>query len=176
MKKWKKLVALALAAILAMSLLTACGGGGGGSSLGSQIEAAVIAGVNNARSANAPKLSNDSRLRNKCVDALNHIQNGKVQYQYVDQFDLGGNAATAYFEILAMPIEENFTNGYTPRGTTLVTPQAITLDDAKQFEKEMVGEMDEDADYITAFGVATRTIDGKVYLALAFRMEGSIDE
>ena len=169
MKKWKKLVALALAAILAMSLLTACGGGGGGSSLGSQIEAAVIAGVNNARSANAPKLSNDSRLRNKCVDALNHIQ-------YVDQFDLGGNAATAYFEILAMPIEENFTNGYTPSGTTLVTPQAITLDDAKQFEKEMVGEMDEDADYITAFGVATRTIDGKVYLALAFRMEGSIDD
>ena len=176
MKKWKKLVALALAAIMAMALLTACGGGGGGSTANSQIEAAVVAGVNNARSANAPKLSNDSTLRNKCVDALNHIQNGKIQYQYVEQYSLGGNAATAYLEALAMPIEERFSDDYTPSGTTLVTPSAITLDDAKQFEKEMIGDTDEDADEITALGVATRTIDGKVYMAIAVRFEGSLDD
>lgn len=63
MKHLKKLAALLLVGVLALSLLTACGGGGGSTSADAQAEAAVMAAINQNRPANSVKLQNSSELR-----------------------------------------------------------------------------------------------------------------
>ena len=174
MKKWKKLVALALAAILAMSLLTACGGGGGGSSLGSQIESTIINGVNSARSVGKPTLSNDSTLRSKCAENLNQIKDGKVAAKYVVDIAPGGSVSSGVITlmVLEMPIKED---ELPDDPNALVTPKEVNIDYAKTYMKEMTSVTEESdqefLDSISAIGVATRTIGDKVYMAVAVTLE-----
>lgn len=63
MKHLKKLAALLLVGVLALSLLTACGGGGGSTSADAQAETAVMAAINQNRPVNSAKLQNSSELR-----------------------------------------------------------------------------------------------------------------
>lgn len=63
MKHLKKLAALLLVGVLALSLLTACGGGGGSTSADAQAETAVMAAINQNRPVNSVKLQNSSELR-----------------------------------------------------------------------------------------------------------------
>lgn len=60
MKHLKKLAALLLVGVLALSLLTACGGGGGSTSADAQAETAVMAAINQNRPVNSAKLQNSS--------------------------------------------------------------------------------------------------------------------
>ena len=70
MKHLKKLAALLLVGVLALSLLTACGGGGGSTSADAQAETAVMAAINQNRSGN-DKLQNSSELRKIANQDLN---------------------------------------------------------------------------------------------------------
>lgn len=174
MKKWKKLVALALAAIMAMALLTACGGGGGGSSSNTQMENLIVSSVNGARSKGTTTLTNDAGLRAQCVETLNHIQNGMIQAQYALQEELKVNSnETGYYQIIVVPTVEDDLDNYPP--TALVTPEAMTMDTARKFASNIGVIEDEDdqdfVDSISKMGVATKTMDGKTYMAVAFRFE-----
>lgn len=80
MKHLKKLAALLLVGVLALSLLTACGGGGGSTSADAQAEAAVMAAINENRSV---KLQNSSELRkiaNQDLDAT--IRSGNLSSSF----------------------------------------------------------------------------------------------
>lgn len=80
MKHLKKLAALLLVGVLALSLLTACGGGGGSTSADAQAEAAVMAAINENRS---DKLQNSSELRkiaNQDLDAT--IKSGNLSSSF----------------------------------------------------------------------------------------------
>lgn len=80
MKHLKKLAALLLVSVLALSLLTACGGGGGSTSADAQAEAAVMAAINEKRS---DKLQNSSELRkiaNQDLDAT--IRSGNLSSSF----------------------------------------------------------------------------------------------
>lgn len=80
MKHLKKLAALLLVGVLALSLLTACGGGGGSTSADTQAEAAVMAAINEKRS---DKLQNSSELRkiaNQDLDAT--IRSGNLSSSF----------------------------------------------------------------------------------------------
>ena len=88
MKHLKKLAALLLVGVLALSLLTACGGGGGSTSADAQAEAAVMAAINDNRSV---KLQNSSELRktaNLDLDAAIKWGNLSSSFKYVDHTDL----------------------------------------------------------------------------------------
>lgn len=80
MKHLKKLAALLLVGVLALSLLTACGGGGGSTSADAQAETAVMAAINENRSV---KLQNSSELRkiaNQDLDAT--IRSGNLSSSF----------------------------------------------------------------------------------------------
>ena len=80
MKHLKKLAALLLVGVLALSLLTACGGGGGSTSADAQAEASVMAAINDNRS---DKLQNSSELRkiaNQDLDAT--IRSGNLSSSF----------------------------------------------------------------------------------------------
>lgn len=87
MKHLKKLAALLLVGVLALSLLTACGGGGS-TSADAQAEAAVMAAINENRS---DKLQNSSELRETAkrdLDAAIKVGNLSSSFKYVDHTDL----------------------------------------------------------------------------------------
>lgn len=89
MKHLKKLAALLLVGVLALSLLTACGGGGS-TSADTQAETAVMAAINQNRSAN-DKLQNSSELRETArrdLDAAIKFGNLSSSFRYVDHTDL----------------------------------------------------------------------------------------
>lgn len=89
MKHLKKLAALLLVGVLALSLLTACGGGGS-TSADAQAETAVMAAINQNRSGN-DKLQNSSELRkiaNLDLDAAIKWGNLSSSFKYVDHTDL----------------------------------------------------------------------------------------
>lgn len=89
MKHLKKLAALLLVGVLALSLLTACGGGGS-TSADAQAEAAVMAAINQNRPAN-DKLQNSSELRETArrdLDAAITFGNLSSSFRYVDHTDL----------------------------------------------------------------------------------------
>lgn len=89
MKHLKKLAALLLVGVLALSLLTACGGGGS-TSADAQAEAAVMAAINENRPAN-DKLQNSSELRETAkrdLDAAIKLGNLSSSFKYVDHTDL----------------------------------------------------------------------------------------
>lgn len=88
MKHLKKLAALLLVGVLALSLLTACGGGGGSTSADAQAETAVMAAINQNRS---DKLQNSSELRETAkrdLDAAIKLGNLSSSFRYVDHTDL----------------------------------------------------------------------------------------
>lgn len=90
MKHLKKLAALLLVGVLALSLLTACGGGGGSTSADTQAEAAVMAAINQNRPVN-DKLQNSSELRETARrDLYAAIKFGNLSssFRYVDHTDL----------------------------------------------------------------------------------------
>lgn len=89
MKHLKKLAALLLVGVLALSLLTACGGGGS-TSADTQAEAAVMAAINQNRPVN-DKLQNSSELRETArrdLDAAIKFGNLSSSFRYVDHTDL----------------------------------------------------------------------------------------
>lgn len=89
MKHLKKLAALLLVGVLALSLLTACGGSGS-TSQDAQAEAAVMAAINDNRPAN-DKLQNSSELRETAkrdLDAAIKFGNLSSSFKYVDHTDL----------------------------------------------------------------------------------------
>lgn len=89
MKHLKKLAALLLVGVLALSLLTACGGSGS-TSQDAQAEAAVMAAINENRPAN-DKLQNSSELRETAkrdLDAAIKFGNLSSSFKYVDHTDL----------------------------------------------------------------------------------------
>lgn len=88
MKHLKKLAALLLVGVLALSLLTACGGGGGSTSADAQAETAVMAAINDNRS---DKLQNSSELRkiaNQDLDATIRSGNLSSSFTFKSHTDL----------------------------------------------------------------------------------------
>ena len=106
MKHLKKLAALLLVGVLALSLLTACGGGGS-TAADAQAETAVMAAINQNRPVNSAKLQNSSELRkiaNQDLDAAisgkwgqlsssftfkshTDLKNGKFGYTFIAKCD-----------------------------------------------------------------------------------------
>lgn len=104
MKHLKKLAALLLVGVLALSLLTACGGGGS-TSADAQAEAAVMAAINENRPVSSAKLQNSSELRkiaNQDLDVAiksgnlsssftvkshTDLKNGKFGYTFIAKCD-----------------------------------------------------------------------------------------
>ena len=149
MKMFKRFAAALLAGVMVLAMLTACGvNGGGGASLGEQLENAMVDQINNVRSESSEKLTNDPTLRAQALAVLNKATaDGKLKRVDITEnvfviTTKDGPDEEGYYTLLAMT-EENLAN--------LKKPQKP---DAKY-------------DAITAFGVATRVVNGKTYLAYA---------
>ena len=150
MKHLKKLAALLLVGVLALSLLTACGGGGS-TSADAQAEAAVMAAINEKRSDKQHQLQNNPAL---CETAKQDLQdlnaaiklgNFSSSFRYVDHTDLKNGKF----------------------GGTVIAKCDYKNTDLAKLIKTVTNINSHHVDNWSEVGVVVRTFDGQTYIAIS---------
>ena len=147
MKHLKKLAALLLVGVLALSLLTACGGGGGSTSADTQAETAVMAAINQNRSV---KLQNSSELRKTANQNINAAISGKLGQLSSD------------FKFVLDPNPEDGSVGF-----TLVAKCDYKNTDLAKLIKTVTNINSYNMNKWSEVGVVVRTVDGQTYIAIS---------
>ena len=153
MKHLKKLAALLLVGVLALSLLTACGGGGS-TSADAQAETAVMAAINQNRPVNSAKLQNSSELRkiaNLDLDAAIKWGNLSSSFKYVDHTDLKNGKF----------------------GGTFIAKCDYKNTDLAKLIKTDTNIKSHYMDQWSDVGVVVRTVDGQTYIAISVAINTS---
>lgn len=152
MKHLKKLAALLLVGVLALSLLTACGGSGS-TSQDAQAEAAVMAAINeNQNRSGKHKLQNSSELRkiaNQDLDAAIKFGNLSSSFTFKDHTDL-----------------KNGKFGY-----TFIAKCDYKNTDLAKLIKTDTNINSHYMDKWSDVGVVVRTVDGQTYIAISVAIE-----
>ena len=154
MKHLKKLAALLLVGVLALSLLTACGGGGGSTSADAQAEAAVMTAINQNRPVSSVKLQNSSELRkiaNQDLDAAIKFGNLSSSFTFKDHTDL-----------------KNGKFGY-----TFIAKCDYKNTDLAKLIKTDTNINSHYMDKWSDVGVVVRTVDGQTYIAISVAIDTS---
>ena len=151
MKHLKKLAALLLVGVLALSLLTACGGGGGSTSADAQAEAAVMAAINDNRSV---KLQNSSELR-------------KIANQDLDATIRSGNLSSSF----TVKSHTDLKNG--KFGYTFIAKCDYKNTDLAKLIKTDTSINSHYMDKWSDVGVVVRTVDGQTYIAISVAIDTS---
>lgn len=146
MKHLKKLAALLLVGVLALSLLTACGGSGS-TSQDAQAEAAVMAAINDNRSV---KLQNSSELRKTANQSIDAAISGKLGQLSSD------------FKFVLDPYPEDGSVGF-----TLVAKCDYKNTDLAKLIKTVTNINSYNMNKWSEVGVVVRTVDGQTYIAIS---------
>lgn len=156
MKHLKKLAALLLVGVLALSLLTACGGGGS-TSADAQAEAAVMAAINQNRPVNSVKLQNSSELRKTANQSIDAAISGK----------LGQLSSDFKFELDPNPEDGSV-------GFTLVAKCDYKNTDLAKLIKTVTNINSYNMNKWSEVGVVVRTVDGQTYIAISVAIKTAI--
>ena len=154
MKHLKKLAALLLVGVLALSLLTACGGGGGSTSADTQAETAVMAAINQNRSV---KLQNSSELRKTANQNIDAALSGKLGQLSSD------------FKFVLDPNPEDGSVGF-----TLVAKCDYKNTDLAKLIKTVTNINSYNMNKWSEVGVVVRTVDGQTYIAISVAIKTAI--
>lgn len=147
MKHLKKLAALLLVGVLALSLLTACGGGGGSTSADAQAETAVMAAINQNRPVNSAKLQNSSELRK--------IANQRIDVAISEKWKLSSDFKLDTYR-------EDGSVGF-----TLIAKCDYKNTDLAKLIKTVTNINSYNMNKWSEVGVVVRTVDGQTYIAIS---------
>lgn len=151
MKHLKKLAALLLVGVLALSLLTACGGGGGSTSADAQAEAAVMAAINEKRS---DKLQNDPALCRTANQRIDVAISEKWKLSSDFKLDTYREDGSVGFTLIAKCDYKN-------------TDLANLIKTYTNINSSYIGTWSD-------VGVVVRTVDGQTYIAISYALKTSI--
>ena len=154
MKHLKKLAALLLVGVLALSLLTACGGGGS-TSADAQAETAVAA-INQNRPVNSAKLQNSSELRKIANQDLDAAISGKW-----------GQLSSSF----TFKSHTDLKNG--KFGYTFIAKCDYKNTDLAKLIKTDTSINSHYMDKWSDVGVVVRTVDGQTYIAISVAIDTS---
>lgn len=166
MKKMKRLVAVLLAGVMVLAMLTACGGAGT-SEIGKKFEDEYLKTMNSIRT--EKDLTNNTGMRNKALALLNYIdEDGMIDMDKAElqqDVEVSKDGKTMTVTILRVAVEKE------PVNRKYV---------AKEITPEVIGEWNvptnPDPDYIAMMnavkkiGIATKVINGKTYAANAIEL------
>lgn len=156
MKHLKKLAALLLVGVLALSLLTACGGGGS-TSADAQAETAVMAAINQNRPVNSAKLQNSSELRKTANQSIDAAISGKLGQLSSD------------FKFVLDPNPEDGSVGF-----TLVAKCDYKNTDLAKLIKTVTNINSYNMNKWSEVGVVVRTVGGQTYIAISVAIKTAI--
>lgn len=149
MKHLKKLAALLLVGVLALSLLTACGGGGGSTSADAQAETAVMAAINEKRSKEHQLQNNPAlcRTANQNIDAAISGKLGQLSSDFKLVLDPNPEDGSVGFTLIAKCDYKN-------------TDLAKLIKTYTNINSSQVGKWSD-------VGVVVRTDKGQTYIAIS---------
>lgn len=150
MKHLKKLAALLLVGVLALSLLTACGGSGS-TSQDAQAEAAVMAAINEKRS---DKLQNDPALCRTANQRIDVAISEKWKLSSDFKLDTYREDGSVGFTLIAKCDYKN-------------TDLAELIKTYTNINSSYIGTW-------SKVGVVVRTVDGQTYIAISYALKTSI--
>ena len=156
MKHLKKLAALLLVGVLALSLLTACGGSGS-TSQDAQAETAVMAAINQNRPVSSVKLQNSSELRKTANQNIDAAISGKLGQLSSD------------FKFVLDPNPEDGSVGF-----TLVAKCDYKNTDLAKLIKTVTNINSYNMNKWSEVGVVVRTVDGQTYIAISVAIKTAI--
>lgn len=156
MKHLKKLAALLLVGVLALSLLTACGGGGS-TSADAQAETAVMAAINQNRPVNSAKLQNSSELRKIANQDLDAAISGKW-----------GQLSSSF----TFKSHTDLKNG--KFGYTFIAKCDYKNTDLAKLIKTVTNINSYNMNKWSEVGVVVRTVDGQTYIAISVAIKTAI--
>ena len=179
MKKLSKIVALLLAGALTMLLFTACGGTGNDAATAkfeANVEQAYMAKLNeelNTKFKNyvaIKELKNDDAIKTSAVKHIEEV----AKKETLDYNDLWVNGETT--QDWVMICYDHTENGYVmssyeAANAETITPNQKSIDAFLNLAQMKRGQVGNTAKF-TALGVGAKTINGKTYVAIGFRVEG----
>ena len=174
MKKMKRLVAVLLAGVMVLAMLTACGGIGNDAATAKfegKVEQAYMTKLNEKFGEN---FENDAAIKKLAVEYIEKMANKetltkdelwtkeepteKTQNWVMICYDVSQSNGKAYVK-----------SSYEAGKAETITPKNIdTFWSFAQMKRANVGQKAK----FTALGVGVKTIDGKTYVAIGVRVEG----
>lgn len=170
MKQLKRFLALVLVGVLALTVLTGCGGNG---KFGAEVEKEILSAVNSLRTEENAPLTNDGELKAKCADALNYVNaDGTIPLGKARQQEDTRSADGKTRTLVLIGVETKGSYKFNSSNQNqLVEARAITPDELSAYAAEIRRDSDKDFyNRLSGFAVATRTINGKTYLAMAMKV------
>ena len=179
MKKMKRLVAVLLAGIMALAVLTACSGGSGTSSseFENKVEKAYMEKLNEAF---GTEFINDAAIKKLAVDYIQEVSGAptlsntalwkhenptaNTQNQVMVCFDPAQSNGNKYVKFY---YEVDKAENITPDATNIATLK-LTLDTFQKLAANNGKTIE-----LTALGVGAKTIGGKTYVAIGFGMKAA---
>lgn len=169
MKMLKKMAALLLAGVMAMALLTACGEDST-PSFGKQVEDATIKTFNAAIGENSA-LTNDSALRAQAAQLLENVDaDGKIEAQKSIKLPKDMSYGKEITMVVATKDLNKILSGKVGPNDKVDAIKVTAEELAKLQNPQANGVADTIGQYnaeIIAVGVATKTINGNTYMAVA---------
>ena len=178
MKKMKRLVAVLLAGVMVLAMLTACGGTGNDAATAKfegKVEQAYMTKLNEELNKKfkdyvaIKELKNDDAIKTSAVKHIEEV----AKKETLDYNDLWVNDETT--QDWVMICYDHTENGYVmssyeAANAETITPDGKTIDAFLNlaWTKAHAGNTAK----FTALGVGVKTIDGKTYVAIGVRVEG----
>lgn len=171
MKMFKRFAAALLAGIMVLAMLTACGGTGNGNDAATaKFEASVEqAYMDKLNDVIGKEFENDAAIKELAVEHIKELS-GK---ETLDILDLWKKDETTQVMICFDTTNEGFVKlCYEADKAATITPDETNINGLKyalkalQLEARLTGKK---AD-LTALGVGAKTINGKTYVAIGFRV------
>ena len=173
MKKMKRLVAVLLAGVMVLAMLTACGGTGNDAATAKfegKVEQAYMTKLNEKFGEN---FENDAAIKKLAVEHIEKMANQET----LSKEDLWAEEKltekTQNWVMICYDVKQNTGKGYVKLSYEMATAETIAPDisaylNLAQMKKMQVGNKAK----FTALGVGVKTINGKTYVAIGFRVEG----
>ena len=176
MKKMKRLVAVLLAGIMVLAMLTACGGTGNDAATAkfeASVEQAYMAKLNEKLNETyGKKFENDADIKKSAVDYIGEMAGkenlGQNDLWKVEKLD----EKTQNVVMICYDVTEKgyVMSSYEADKAEKITPNETTIKAFLNLAR-MKAHVSNTAKF-TALGVGAKTINGKTYVAIGLRVEG----
>ena len=171
MKKMKRLVAVLLVGIMALAMLTACGGTGNDAATAkfeASVEQAYMAKLNEKFGEN---FENDADIKKLAVEHIEEMANNEtLSMDELWKKEELSEKAQNWVMICYDSTEKGFVKSYyeADKAETIETKNIDTFFSLAQMKRANVAKKAK----FTALGVGAKTINGKTYVAIGFKVEG----
>lgn len=176
MKKMKRLVAVLLAGIMALAMLTACGGTGNDAATAkfeAKAEQVYMAKLNDAF---GKEFKNDDAIKNlavKHIEAMASKETLSMDELWAEEklTEKTQNWVMICYDVSQSNGKAYVKSSYEADNAETITPNQKSIDAFLNLAQMKRGQVGNTAKF-TALGVGAKTINGKTYVAIGFRVEG----